>query len=271
MKRKTRLSMVGITTMAVCAASHFAYSRATPVYAATPSSSTPASAINMKALGSGVAQASLSPDGRRIAYQKKTARGWRIYISRLDGSGQKALTSGPKDDVEPSWRSDGALIAFASNRTGNYDLYTVRPDGTGLRPLTRSKTDERYPQWSPRPFGLLRPSDISTHTIAGRSKANVAPGDLKLLEMLAKSGSDWELYKDKFNVKPMARYYKLLFVEGSGDKRQIATMRESGSYRQTLATGMAGAHLNPSWFTWLIIPTPATSTKAKASRISASL
>jgi hypothetical protein len=201
----------------------------------------------LKALGSGVAQASLSPDGSRIAYQKKTARGWRIYTCRLDGSEQKVLTNGPKDDVEPSWRSDSLSIAFASNRAGNYDVYSIRPDGKGLRQLTKSKTDERYPQWSPRPFGLFRPGDIAKRTIAGRSKANVAPSDLKMLEMLAKAGSEWETYKYKFDVKPLGRYYKLLFVEGSGDKRQIATMRESGSYRQTLSTGVAGAHLNPCW------------------------
>lgn len=206
-----------------------------------------AAAPNLRALGSGVANATVAPDGAHIAFQKKTAHGWRIYTSRLDGSEQKALSAGPQDDVEPAWRADGAAIAFASNRGGNYDLFSVGPDGKNLRRLTHTKIDERAPQWSPRPFGLFQPGKASTRTIVNRSTANLAPGDLKLLEMLAKGSTNWDLYKDKFQIAPMARYYKLLFVEGSGDKRQIATMRENGTMRQTLSTGMPGANYSPAW------------------------
>jgi hypothetical protein len=194
-----------------------------------------------------IAHPSLSPDGGRIAYQKKTAQGWRIYVSRVDGAQERAITSGPGNDVEPSWRSDGQLIAFASNRTKNYDLFAIHPDGTSLRQLTRTGIDERSPQWSPRPFALLKPSDITTNTVIGRSKNNLAPTDLQLLQMLAKNATSWESYKYKFDIKPFARYYKLLFTEGSGDKRQIATMRDNSSYRQTLSTGMRGAHSNACW------------------------
>lgn len=211
-----------------------------------------AAPLNLNALGSGIANAQLSPDGARVVYQKKTAQGWRIYTARSDGSGQKALSNGPRNDVEPSWRGDGALIAFASERGGNYDLYAVRPDGSGLRQITKTAIDERSPQWSPRPFGLFKPDAyaVTDHGVMGRKKSDIGPGELKLLEMLAKgdSGEDsWEDYKAKFDLKAVKRYYKLLCVEGSGDKRLIATMRDDGNLRQTLNTGMPGAHLNPSW------------------------
>ena len=213
-----------------------------------------AAPLNLSALGSNIANAQLSPDGARVVYQKKTAQGWRIYTARSDGSAQKALSNGPKNDVEPSWRADGALVAFASDRAGNYDLYAVRPDGTSLRQITKTAIDERAPQWSPRPFGLFKPDDyaVTDHGVMGRKKSDVGPSELKLLELLAKNKGDsseggWDDYKAKFDLKAIKRYYKLLCVEGSGDKRQIATMRDDGSLRQTLNTGMPGAHLNPSW------------------------
>ena len=220
---------------------------------------------------------------------KKTAQGWRIYTARSDGSAQKALSNGPKNDVEPSWRGDNGLVAFASDRGGNYDLYAVRPDGTSLRQITKTTMDERAPQWSPHPFGLFKPDDyaVTDHGVMGRKKSDVGPGELKLLEMLAKNKGDsgeggWEDYKAKFDLKAVKRYYKLLCVEGSGDKRQIATMRDDGSLRQTLNTGMPGAHLNPSWersdrfiafsrrvgqqtaIIWPIIPTPVISITDRA-------
>lgn len=204
-------------------------------------------ALNPSAIIGEVAQATLSPDQTRVAYARRTPQGWRIFVSHTDGSAPKMISNGPKDDIEPSWRPDGALIAFASNRTGNFDLWAVRPDGTTPRALTKTVTDERYPQWSPRPFGLLRPGEIAPRTVVNRSKSNLAPSDLQLLTKLAKNSTDWDLYSYKFNIKPIARYYKLLFVEGKGDARRIATMRESGSLRRTLDSGMPGAHFNPCW------------------------
>ncbi|MEO7717094.1 MAG: DUF3160 domain-containing protein [Capsulimonas sp.] len=199
------------------------------------------------AFGTGVGQAAVSPDGVRIAYQKKTAKGWRIFVGNRDGSHAKAVTSGPGDDVEPSWRPDGGLIAFASSRAGHYDLYAAHPDGTGLRAITHGPGDSRSPQWSPRPFELPYEKDPLRQTVTPRSKANLAPSDLKLLEMLAKDSTDWQAYKYRFDAYKTARYYKLLFVSGQGDKRQIATVREDGRQLMTLSTGIPGAHLNPCW------------------------
>ena len=203
-------------------------------------------------LNGDVTQFALSPDGKRIAFARRTALGSRIWVSNFDGTNARIVSQVTRearhyDDFAPAWRGDDALIAFSSNRGGNFDLFAVRPDGSGARQITKTKVDERAPQWSPRPFGIFRPSDIASRTIVGRSQKNVAPSDLKLLQSLAHSDFNWNEYKDKFNVRPLARYYKLLCVVGKDASQQIVTLRDNGSLRQTLVSGMSGAHFAPVW------------------------
>jgi Tol biopolymer transport system component len=50
---------------------------------------------------------------------------WHIYVMNADGSGLRAITSGPFDDREPSWSRDGNRIAFSSDRSGNYDVFDL--------------------------------------------------------------------------------------------------------------------------------------------------
>ena len=216
---------------------------ATGAGAAAPSGVT----FNAAAFGASVAQAAPSPDGTHVAYQRKTPSGWRICVSRLDGSDARMVSSGPGDDVEPSWRPDGSLLAFASRRSGHYSLILVRPDGTGMRAITHGPQDARYPQWSPRPFDLPYDRDPLLGTQTDRSRTDVAPSDLQLLQMLARNSSDWDLYRSRFDTYKAARYYKLLFVQGAGDARRIATVREDGLQPMVLATGLPGPHLNPCW------------------------
>lgn len=197
--------------------------------------------------GTGVATPAISPDGTQIAYQKKTAHGWRICISKMDGTDIKQVTTGPGDDMEPTWRPDGALIAFTSSRSGHWGIYISHPDGAGLRALTHGQQDSRHPQWSPRPFDLVYDKDPLFQKVTDRSKSNISPSDLQMLDMLAKNSSDWSLYSDRFGAYKAARYYKLLFVQGKGDTRQIATIREDGRHLMVLSTGLSGPHLNPCW------------------------
>ena len=197
--------------------------------------------------GSGVAQPSVAPDGSRVVFQKKTGTGWHIFTSRLDGSEAKAITAGPGDDLEPNWRPDGAAIAFSSNRSGRWQIYTMKPDGSGVKAITSGTMDARYPQWSPRAFELPYEKDPLKKTVADRAKANVAPSDLKMLDMLAENSTEWNIYRDHFATRQAARYYKLLYVQGEGDARRIATVREDGLQNTVIDTGLKGAQINPCW------------------------
>jgi hypothetical protein len=86
-----------------------------------------------------------------------------IFISRLDGSGQRRLTefsNGNKEftphglnapDDHPSFSHDGKRIVFASNRanSNNWDIYVMNVNGTGVQRLTTSSALDTEPVFSP--------------------------------------------------------------------------------------------------------------------------
>lgn len=101
----------------------------------------------------------LSPDGKRLAFVRKTARGSRVYLGSWNGKtvSNARVLGGASDgnDIQPSWRHDGKLIAFASSRGAarRYDLFSIHPDGSNLKRLTNTpKIDETQPQFSARQF-----------------------------------------------------------------------------------------------------------------------
>lgn len=67
-----------------------------------------------------------SPSGQRLVF---TITNNDIGIINSDGTGFRRLTSGPEQDVYPTWTPDGETIVFSSNRGGgDFDFYTVDPD-----------------------------------------------------------------------------------------------------------------------------------------------
>ncbi|MEW2524977.1 TolB-like translocation protein [Streptomyces sp. NPDC047071] len=87
---------------------------------------------------------SLSPDGRRIAYKKRTKDGrWRLHVLRLGGgAAARGSGGGPgvREDValaetahvddQPAWLDD-ATLAYARPVDGTPTLFTVPADGSG--------------------------------------------------------------------------------------------------------------------------------------------
>ena len=72
--------------------------------------------------------ASLSPDGRWIAYdspasEKTQARD--IYVIATDGSREIPVVQNPATDAVPLWSPDSSQILFLSDRTGQFSLWSV--------------------------------------------------------------------------------------------------------------------------------------------------
>lgn len=84
----------------------------------------------------------------------------RVHLHLLDVATGKAtsLTSGPWDDLLPSWSPDGTQIAFVSKRDGdpdrhfNTDIYLVAPEaGATARRLSTFPGADAAPDWLSRP------------------------------------------------------------------------------------------------------------------------
>jgi dipeptidyl aminopeptidase/acylaminoacyl peptidase len=82
-----------------------------------------------------------SPDGQRIAVQKRLHNNTEIYL--LDAAGKElARLTAPASgagraphNVAPAWSPDGRSILFLSDRDGAWRLYRMNPDGSGQAPF----------------------------------------------------------------------------------------------------------------------------------------
>ncbi|MGH8249455.1 MAG: TolB family protein [Steroidobacteraceae bacterium] len=84
-----------------------------------------------------------------VVFQSNRVGGSKLFVSRLDGSELRQLTSGPGSDATPIWSPDGSSIVFAADRGGNEDLWLIRADGSELRKLTDHPGSDSHPSWSP--------------------------------------------------------------------------------------------------------------------------
>jgi Tol biopolymer transport system component len=84
---------------------------------------------------------------------------FELYLSRPDGSEERALTADGKANWAPSFHPDGKTLVFASNRDatqpGRFSLYAIRIDGSGLRRLTDHDGFDSFPHFSPDGRKLL--------------------------------------------------------------------------------------------------------------------
>ena len=78
---------------------------------------------------------------------------FEIYVSDVDGSNERALTSDGKASWAPSWHPDGKSIVYASDkdatRPGQFSLFVMKADGSGVRRLTTHDGFDSFPHFSP--------------------------------------------------------------------------------------------------------------------------
>jgi TolB protein len=94
----------------------------------------------------------ISPDGTEIAFALRTPRGdTDIFISKLDGSGQRDITDNPAIESSPTWAPSGRQIAFVSDRRqpGISQIYICDADGSNVRGIIKEGGDADSPAWSP--------------------------------------------------------------------------------------------------------------------------
>ncbi len=85
-----------------------------------------------------------SPDGSQIAYVSKRDGASHVFVMQDDGSGNRRLTNGSKEDDHPAWSPDSTTIVFA--REGA--LFTVPAGGGQARRIGRGLGNAANPAWS---------------------------------------------------------------------------------------------------------------------------
>jgi dipeptidyl aminopeptidase/acylaminoacyl peptidase len=106
------------------------------------------------------AQPRISPDGKRIVYQRNFAdittdrRYSNLWIVNFDGTGDRPLTSGNFSDADAHWSPSGAELVFTSNRGGTdhespAQIWRMWIDSGQMAQVTRLNTSPANLNWSP--------------------------------------------------------------------------------------------------------------------------
>ena len=106
-----------------------------------------------------------SPDGKNLAFVRKSGKLLNLWKISVGGQNEKQLTTDgiylagftttPFDlmGTNFSWSSDGSLIAFCSQKSGHINLWTISGEGSGEQMLTQNTDDKltlNSPLWSPQ-------------------------------------------------------------------------------------------------------------------------
>jgi dipeptidyl aminopeptidase/acylaminoacyl peptidase len=103
-----------------------------------------------------ISSAEVSPDGTKVVYTIREAVMTddrseyinQIWISAIDGSNAKQLTTGDKNNSNPKWSPDSKSIAFTSSRDGKNNLYILPIAGGEAEKITEAKGAVSEFEWS---------------------------------------------------------------------------------------------------------------------------
>jgi len=111
----------------------------------------------------------ISPDGKRVVYMRQFAdimsdkRESNLWVINVDGTEDRALTTGNYSDSSPRWSPDGTRIAYISDRDGKAQIYVRWMDNGQTAELTNLESAPSEIVWSPDgkllSFSALVPSD----------------------------------------------------------------------------------------------------------------
>jgi Tol biopolymer transport system component len=172
----------------------------------------------------------LSPDERRVAFDR-TIRGNRdVWIMDLARGGLTRFTFDAAVDGYPVWSPDGSRIVFESTRSGTFDLWIKPSNGADAEQPLLETPDSEWPlHWSrDGRFLLYQVSDLKTVwdlwalPMTGGDRTPVAVANTPFAERMGEFSPDgrWIAYETNESGRPeiVAQEFPV-----SSGRRQIST------------------------------------------------
>jgi Tol biopolymer transport system component len=148
------------------------------VFTASPDGTQPTQLYRVQTTGAGLRQltrgsgpatdAAFSPDGKRVVFARL---GSGIFVTKLDGTGLKRLTTGTRDTY-PVWSPNGKRIAFVRIFKAEWRLYVMTATGAGEKLLPKSPPSGR-PSWTADSKSIFIPAG------AGIAKVDARTGNVQ--------------------------------------------------------------------------------------------
>lgn len=175
---------------------------------------------------------SVSPDGKRIAYESDAAAAnFDIWLMDADGFNPQRITDAPARDVAPAWAPDGQSIVFMSDRDNRqFDLYRMNADGSNVTRLTNGGTNW-FPQVAPDGQRIALHIGRDVHVRA-------ADGVLTRLTSDPANG----MYP---SWSPDGK--ELAFMSWRNGRTEIFLMNADGTNQRLLASSALGSAIDPRW------------------------
>jgi TolB protein len=190
-------------------------------------------------LGPGAGEASLAPDGRRVAYTREEivagARERHLWGLSRGGGEPTPIVRHPGMQHSPAWSADGDALAYTqSGEAGGEDLWWVRPEEGDERQLTIGT--ERLLEPSVAPDGGIF---VSSNRGGDYDIWRYDPETQTLAPIIARKG-----YDGQPRVSPEGN--RILFVSGRAGQRAVWVANADGSGPRPLTDGSADVR-DPVW------------------------
>lgn len=193
----------------------------------------------------GANAATVSPDGRRVAFQVRRGSDYEIHVMDLAGGASRNVTRHPEYDVNPAWSPDGRDLAFMSTR--GFALGSLGPFPGHIYVLDLASDSLRRITTEPL-TSSLGPSDWSSDG-AALLLARVVDGNPDVFQLDVASGGEVRL-TDAPEGEYSATYAhagdRIAFHSESDSASHIVVL-ELGTGERRVVTHGPGYRYGPEW------------------------